>query len=469
MGGIRIRKSINPLIGLLFCVISIANVQSVKMATSNDFKESNKILSDGIRHFGEELFLKINERSGKNVIFSPLSVHSAISMVSLGAKKDSECQAEILESLGYKRLIAEGKSLDDIHKSYQSMVKQFKESTLASMSLNDGKIRYGPRPPILDFWTKMITNKSFHVKDKYMNSLKTNYNTTLNKIDNMEESKALASEINKWGQEAGFGDELVNPKDLITGSGGLNLMSAIKVQGWWEKRFYELIDDEGSFYNAANPKVPVKGLKVLRARDFSGKYAIFSTNQTNEHLKRRIKTNEAELNQMEFHIAAFPLEGMSFILIEPLKQETGNELNQLEETLFSNKRPNRLLTRALNIVQDSRETFELVQMPKFQFQSDIDLKPVLEAVGLKKIFKPREADLTEISEDSGMFVDKVKQRAVIEVNQHGLKAAAVTTIELMATSLIMPQYHLRMVVERPFLFLIRYQDLTLFMGHVVQL
>jgi serpin B len=91
-----------------------------------------------------------------------------------------------------------------------------------------------------------------------------------------------------------------------------------------------------------------------------------------------------------------------------------------------------------------------VSMPRFRTASKLDLKPVLQALGMRRAFRP-DADLSGLSHSSTM-VDQVIQRDYLSVGEHGTTAAAVTGISIVPTSgVVGPAVNL----DHPFLFLVR--------------
>ncbi|XP_059169074.1 heterochromatin-associated protein MENT-like [Physella acuta] len=104
-------------------------------------------------------------------------------------------------------------------------------------------------------------------------------------------------------------------------------------------------------------------------------------------------------------------------------------------------------------------------LPKFRIQTEsINLKDSLVAMGMRKAFTTQ-ADFRGIS-NANLAIDKVVQKAVIEVNEFGVEAAAATSIHIVRTSLIIAPDPKEVRVDRPFMFVIRdnTQKLILFMG-----
>ncbi|NWS05179.1 SPB8 protein, partial [Motacilla alba] len=70
--------------------------------------------------FAVELFRKLCEKkSGQNVFFSPLSISSALSMVLLGSRGNTEAQISKVLSL---------KNAQDAHNGYQSLLSEINDA-----------------------------------------------------------------------------------------------------------------------------------------------------------------------------------------------------------------------------------------------------------------------------------------------------------------------------------------------------
>jgi serpin B len=124
----------------------------------------------------------------------------------------------------------------------------------------------------------------------------------------------------------------------------------------------------------------------------------------------------------------------------------------------------------------ARNMVELpVEIPRFKFHSGHDLEAALKAVGITAAFDPATADFSRIDgvkpvagAVNRLFVDQVFQNAMIDVNEEGTEAAAVTTKEAktaMTEGAEIPEFR----ADHPFLFLVRENEtgLILFMGRVV--
>jgi serpin B len=106
-------------------------------------------------------------------------------------------------------------------------------------------------------------------------------------------------------------------------------------------------------------------------------------------------------------------------------------------------------------------------LPKFTFDSDLDLGPPLQALGVRTAFTGA-ADFSGISEQQALRIDRVVQRAHIEVDERGTTAAAATGAAMRLVSMTVPKPPMELRVDRPFLFAVRDRmtGAPLFVGQV---
>ena len=111
-------------------------------------------------------------------------------------------------------------------------------------------------------------------------------------------------------------------------------------------------------------------------------------------------------------------------------------------------------------------------MPKFTFESGMDLIPALEESGLTLPFDANQADFSGVTGSTDqadrVFISQAEHKAFIDVNEAGTEAAAATAIEIALTA-AMPEQVDSYAVDRPFTFAItdKTSNAVLFMGRVV--
>jgi serine protease inhibitor len=106
-------------------------------------------------------------------------------------------------------------------------------------------------------------------------------------------------------------------------------------------------------------------------------------------------------------------------------------------------------------------------LPKFKLAWEDTLNDELKALGMRQAFVPDGARFTRISRSIGdkLYIDFVKQKAFVDVNEIGTEAAAVTVVGVGVTSAPVP-----VRIDRPFIFAIRERlsGTVLFLGKIVE-
>ncbi len=109
---------------------------------------------------------------------------------------------------------------------------------------------------------------------------------------------------------------------------------------------------------------------------------------------------------------------LKFMAVKP----KGGDISRLMESLDYSK--------FVSIVDGVQEGECIFQMPKFSIESEIDLNDCVKELGAQLIFDPDSADLSGFgeSDDGNVFVSEIFQKAKIDVDEEGTRAAAATVV-----------------------------------------
>jgi serpin B len=102
---------------------------------------------------------------------------------------------------------------------------------------------------------------------------------------------------------------------------------------------------------------------------------------------------------------------------------------------------------------DAEAWAQIIAGPKFTLEYEKNLNDVLKALGMEAAFDPAAADFSRMHRDAlamQLHISRVKQKAFVDVDEEGTRAAAVTSVEIGVTS-APPMFR----ADRPFLFAIR--------------
>ena len=113
-----------------------------------------------------------------------------------------------------------------------------------------------------------------------------------------------------------------------------------------------------------------------------------------------------------------------------------------------------------------------VVLPKFKLEYGVELEKPLKALGMNLAFNPSgAADFLGIS-SRPVYISAVRQRTIVEVGEEGTEAVAVTgmTVPMSSAPEPTPPPPFKMIVDRPFLFLIADErtGTILFMGIIFE-
>jgi len=104
-------------------------------------------------------------------------------------------------------------------------------------------------------------------------------------------------------------------------------------------------------------------------------------------------------------------------------------------------------------------------MPRFEFDTDLDLKALLMGLGMQNPFTEA-ADFSHIVATEELYISDALHKGTITVDEEGTEAAAATVIVMEVTSMFETA---EMIMDRPFIFAIVEQETgsILFLGRVM--
>jgi len=250
------------------------------------------------------------------------------------------------------------------------------------------------------------------------------------------QSGDAAERINNWVESAtndkitDMVEEPLNP-DLVS-----ILINAIYFKGEWKYGFDESNTEERPFYlsNGSTEDVPLMSLQ------------------------KKLPYVENEF----FQAAVLPYGDDELISMHVFLPKENVGLEEIRQ-LLTDDSWNDLLAQ----FQESKGT---ILLPKFELEYEAVLNETLKQLGMKTAFDHNEADFSNmIEENDPIWIDQVKQKTFIEVNEEGTEAAGATSIEMETTSAPANEEEpFYMEVNRPFFFTITDEETgtILFMGEI---
>ena len=95
-----------------------------------------------------------------------------------------------------------------------------------------------------------------------------------------------------------------------------------------------------------------------------------------------------------------------------------------------------------------------LKLPKFTIEQELPLNAIISDLGAPSMFVAGKANFSHFA-DGNFFVSKMLQKAKIEVNEQGTKAAAVTAAVMLTAMAPEETRNVEFIADRPFVYMIQ--------------
>ncbi|XP_072486427.1 alpha-1-antichymotrypsin-like [Notamacropus eugenii] len=350
----------------------------------------------------------VSENSEENVLFSPASVSTALAFLSLGARGTS--QTQIVEGLRFN--LTETPEAE-IHRGFQQLIR--------SLNLPNNTFQ-------LSTGNALFVDQSLELLEKFQKDSKFLYSAEVFPA-NFQNSDLATQQINDYVKTKTQG-KITNLFDKLEKDTLMILLNYIYFKAKWQTPFKSHDTSNDQFFVSKDKvvEVPMMNQDTFYTRVFQDK-ELFCT--------------VVELKYIGNATALF-------ILPDEKK------MKKVEDALSPEvlkKWENSLQEREINLF-----------LPKFSISSKYELKKMLSTMGIRDIFT-NQANLSGITEQHKLAVSKVVHKAVLDVDEAGTEAAAVTAIEFVFTSAMWPSPPV-IKFNRPFIVILCNEGTILFMAKV---
>ena len=361
--------------------------------------------------FGFDLFNELRQAErDKNIFISPLSISIALAMTLNGASGETEQAMTNTMQL-------HGLDAESINAGYAAL--------RGALETSDPKV-------VLTIANSLWARQGVPFTQEFLQRNTEYFGAEISTLD-FTDPNTLTT-INQWVNTNTNG-KIPKILDEINSDLVLFLINAIYFKGTWQTEFDPSHTRDGAFHltTGGEKQVPM----MTRTDDY------------------RYYENYDEM----FQAISIPYgDGrMSMYIFLPYQE---SDLNTSLKGLNSENWENW-------IAQFSEQEIFL-SIPKFKLEYEKMLNNPLQSLGMEIAFAPGRADFSRMADlerlGKNLYIGEVLHKAVVEINEEGSEAAAVTSIGIRATSLP-PQF----IANRPFFFAIRDNETKtiLFMGTVV--
>lgn len=345
----------------------------------------------------------------KNILISPLSVALALAMTANGASNDTLKEFEELFGL----------SIEEINAGFKAYVNNLPSS-------EDSKLHIAN-----SIWFR---ENGISLYDDFIKKNKENFSA---EILQRAFDKSTVDEINAWVDENtdGMIDNLIDDIDI---SVMMYLINALVFDAKWEDQYsdYQVYEDEFTSFDGNIKKVNM----------MSSQEDLYINDGNAQGFIKRYRDGYS-------FVALLPNEGISVY-----DYIAGLDSRQL-----------------YGLISDPQYRPVNAELPQFKYEYSLDMADILKAMGLDRTFVGQEADFSKmgvVASNERLAVSRVLHKTVIELTQAGTKAAAVTAVEIVRESAVIPIIEpINVVLDRPFVYMIidNNTNLPIFTGVVTDI
>ena len=354
---------------------------------------SEQAIIGASNRFAFDLLREVSARdTASNVFLSPLSASMALGMTMNGAR--GETFSGMRSTLGFGAM-----EPAEINASYRSLI-----------DLLLGLDRSVDMRLANSIWVR----EGFPLHEAFVQSSRQSFDAQVSALDFANPSAVQT--INGWVDQSTNGKikkilERIDP-DIV-----MYLINAVYFKGTWTQQFDTQQTREAPFYRAdgTQQRVQMMHLEDAKVRSF--------------------RDSEVEIVDLPYGREAF-----SMTLLLPSGERA---LEEWAATITEEQ-----WQAWMGQLQQTKLD---VYLPRFRLEYEQVLNETLKALGMETAFDESAADFSGMSPmGADLFIDEVKQKTFLEVNEKGTEAAAVTSVGIVLTS-GPPNFR----ADRPFLLAIR--------------
>lgn len=371
-----------------------------------------KSASASMNAFGVDIFHAVADGGEGNVMISPASLATVLAMVMPGAKGQTEAQmAKVLHTM----LPADG---------FANALGALDSATVHRELTDKADLQQ---------YDTVWAQKGYGIQQPYLRALASAFDAGVHETDFSKPDSARQT-INKTVEDQTHGliKDLFAPGSL-TPDTRLALTDSLYLKAKWADPFEKSETADQPFHLADGSTVNVSTM---------GKQSTLAYTQGTGW-------QYAELPYEQDHLA------MGIVL-----PNTG---------AFDSFRKALTADQLATMTSTAAPTRVALELPKFTFDTSESLRPALQSLGMTSLFDPDTADLSGIpAQPEPLHVGVVVQKSHVAVDEDGTTAAAASGVGVVAGAAPGEQQVTDMVVDRPFLFLIRdtVTGQILFLGQV---
>jgi serine protease inhibitor len=347
--------------------------------------------------------LKANSK--ENIIISPLSLNTILALTQNGAAGNTKEQM-------LSALELQGSDDNTINESYRNIIAHFNSLKSIETKMGDS------------IWIR----KNAHVKKELIEIGKNYYEAEINEVDFTK--KNTVDTVNKWVSDRTAG-KINKMLDSFENDTYMALINTVYFKGKWSDPFTESSTSKQKFTSSDGSTKDVDMMRGTMGIDY--------------------------IKNANFQAVRIPYEDNNFGMYVFLPNSDSNVDKLMKDMTLDNWN---------KWTGEFKKNQVQVSLPKFKIEFEQELNGMLKGFGMKDAFGGN-ANFSNITDETDLYIDLVKQKSYIDVNEAGTEAASATAVVMRTVSAPLDS-PLQFTADRPFLYAIadKKTGLILFMGKV---
>ncbi|CAF1109973.1 unnamed protein product [Rotaria sordida] len=350
----------------------------------------------------------------RNLVWSPLSLYQAMLMVGEGANGNTFKEFEHITHLKTKQAYREWSTsfLNDVKKNLQ-------DNRQLNISLNIAN--------------RLYVDDEFDLDNEFNKILEKYYHSQLELIDFSQKEKCVGH-INKWisNQTNNIIKNILKTNDIHPLT-RIMLINALYFKAPWFKTFDSELTTKENFTLSTGKLIQLQTMHLT---------SHFSYYYDKKHKSQWIN---------------LPYKGNNRYVLTLVLPDNDIELRVLEKLLRNSK----ILLNIFSLLDNRTRSLTRIKLslPKFRIESTLDFVQYFKQYyNVKLPFDGDKADFSLMSStrERDLFISKILHKSVIDVDESGTEAAAVTIIQMLSRSgMFLHEDPIELTFSRPFLFYLR--------------
>jgi len=400
---------------LTLCVLACVSSPSIceEDILDTEFQQS---LAAAVADFTQSIYAHLaSSFKQDNFVFSPLSLHSALSLLYLATKDNSTTQEQLGAAMGIVN------SQELLKTAYNGIINSYR---------NQNSFLYGNH-----IWV----GRDLYLDEQFESVVINDFNSGVSKVD--FKRREAVTEVNRWIKET-TKNKIQKMVESFSADTEMFIANALYFKEDWLIPFNEL-NYEGeqlmADFETASGKLKVPALWQESDRFGYGEI------KTKHNIKLGLVTipYKNEMFQMQIIIP-----------------ESANHLGIIEHMMKQNEQRDQsfdFLKNGFNLFKDltniyDEETQDIsLTLPKFNVKNKFNAVDALKNLGAREMFMTG-ADLDKILAGGPVAVEDILHQAGVEVDKDGTEGYAATGIEVSLLSLGTQK---EVFVDKPFIFIIQ--------------